>query len=367
MLGVRAFARPGSAARIRDEAEGLTMPRTSRLAAAAAACAIVALIVPWVARRGSPAAQTVSIAHAQAPPRPAAAPLRIDTVQPPAVTATAAIVIDGFTGSVLAEKSAYQPMAPASLTKIMTALVTLRRADPARKVTAQFSRDELDPDGTMMGLDPGEELTIEDLLYGLMLPSGNDAALVLSRIVGGDEANFVKLMNATALLYGLRGTQFANPHGLDAPDQRTTAYDIAQLSRYAMLDDRFRTIVGTDSWTVHSQWTYTVRNRNPLLRAYPGADGVKIGWTEQAGATIVASATRKNHRVIVALLDTEDRVGDSAALLDWAFAHHRWPGDPIAQAALSTERAALPPGPAPAAAGAGSTIQPRLREAPALP
>ena len=314
------------------------MPRIPRLAVAAAACAITTLAVPWVTRQELPAAQTVSVAHAQTPPRPAAAPMRIDTVSPPAVTATAAVVIDGLTGSVLAEKSASQPMAPASLTKIMTALVTLRRADPARKVTAQFSRSELDPDGTMMGLDPGEELTIEDLLYGLMLPSGNDAALVLSRIVGGDEASFVKLMNATALLYGLRGTQFVNPHGLDAPDQRTTAYDIAQLSRYAMLDDRFRTIVGADSWTVHSQWTYAVKNRNPLLHAYSGADGVKIGWTERAGATIVASATRKNHRVIVALLDTDDRVADSAALLDWAFAHHRWPGDPIAQAGLSTER-----------------------------
>jgi D-alanyl-D-alanine carboxypeptidase len=187
----------------------------------------------------------------------------------------------------------------------------------------------------MMGLDPGEVLTIEDLLYGLMLPSGTDAALVLARIAGGDDATFVKLMNATALMYGLRGTHFTNPHGLDSPGQQTTAHDIAQLARFAMRDERFRRIVAAESWTVHSQWTYAVRNRNPLLRTYPGADGVKIGWTEDAGATIVASAAHNNRRVIVALLNTDDRTGDSTALFDWAFAHHRWPGDPIAGVALT--------------------------------
>ena len=95
-----------------------------------------------------------------------------------------------------------------------------------------------------------------------------------------------------------------------------------------MRDERFRRIVAADSWTVKSQWTYVVRNKNAFLRAYPGADGVKIGWTDEAGATIVASATRNGHRCFGALLNTDDRVGESGALLDWAFANFRWPGDP---------------------------------------
>lgn len=279
------------------------------------------LLVGWGARADTP------IAVAQLP-QPYTGPWRVDGIVPPRVSARAAAVVDGASGAVLYDKDAHRPMAPASLTKIVTALVALRWGDPRQRVIVNVRRDELDPDSTLMGLDPGEELTIEDLLYGLMLPSGNDAALALARAVGGTEAAFVDLMNHTVRTYGLTGTRFVNPHGLDAPGQWTTAHDIAQLARHAMRDERFRRIVAAESWTVRSQWTYRVYNRNAFLRAYPGADGVKIGWTEEAGATIVASATRNGRRVFVALLDTRDRVGESATLLDWAFANFLWPGDP---------------------------------------
>jgi D-alanyl-D-alanine carboxypeptidase len=238
---------------------------------------------------------------------------------PPKVTAKAAAVIDGDTGALILNKNANQRMAPASVTKIFTALVTLQHADPKQRVIARFDPDELDPDGTAMGLLPGDEVTVEDLLYGLMLPSGNDAALVLARVVAGSEQEFVAMMNRAAALNGLNETTFVNPHGLDAPGHLTSAYDMAQVGRLAMRDHRFRTIARARSWTVVGKRTYELINRNPFLREYAGAEGIKVGWTEEAGATIVASATRNGRRVIVALMDTDDRVGDSTALMDWAF------------------------------------------------
>lgn len=261
-----------------------------------------------------------------APPRQSDAPRSIDYALPPPVSARSAVVIDGASGALLMDKRAHLPLPPASLTKIVTALVTLQRADPKRRVITTVRPWELDPDSTLMGLNFGDELTIEDLLYGLLLPSGNDAALALGRAVSGSDSGFVALMNQAAQSLNLRDTRFVNAHGLDDPGQRTSAYDIAQLTREAMRDDRFRQMVATKAWTVHSQRSYLIRNRNPFLGAYPGSDGVKIGWTEAAGNTIVASATRNGHQVIVALMDTNDRVRDSAALMDWAFTTFRWTG-----------------------------------------
>ena len=272
---------------------------------------------------------STAVAETQQPPT---APWPVSGTLPPHVSARAAVVIDADSGAVLMDKNAHQPLPPASLTKILTALVALQNVDLKHRVVARFSLDELDPDGTAMGLRPGDELTIEDLLYGLMLPSGNDAALVLARAVAGNESAFVGMMNRAAGVNGLRATHFVNTHGLDAPGHLTSAYDIAQVARLAMRDPRFARIVGAGSWTVRGERTYTVYNRNPLLRSYRGADGVKTGWTEDAGSTIVASATRNGHRLLVALLDTDDRVGESAALLDWAFTGFRWPDDAIVSA-----------------------------------
>src|SRR5262249_43722037 len=157
----------------------------------------------------------------------AAGPQPVGGQLPPSVTAHGAAVIDGDTGALLFNKNAGQQMAPASLTKIMTAVIALQRLDLRRRVIVTLRPGELDPDSTVMGLDFGEELSVEDLLYGLMLPSGNDAAVMLARTVSGTDARFVDLMNETARTYGLRGTHFANPHGLDDPANLTTANDIA--------------------------------------------------------------------------------------------------------------------------------------------
>ncbi len=290
---------------------------------AALALAAVAVIV---AGAGSSPRQ----ADAQAPAvtLPSLGPVPISAMLPPRISGRAAVVLDGDTGAVLMGKNAQQPLAVASLTKILTALVALQTVDMRQRVIARFSPDELDPDSTIMGLKPGDEVTIEDLLYGLMLPSGNDAALVLARAVAGSDTEFVAMMNRAAAANGLQTTLFVNAHGLDQPGHHSSAHDIAQIARLAMRDPRFQQIVRTPSWTIRGDRTYTVANRNPFLTAYPGADGVKIGWTDDAGQTIVASATRDGHRVIVAVMDTLNRVADSAALMDWAFANFRWPAAP---------------------------------------
>lgn len=280
---------------------------------------LVSLLVVTASAIIAPALGDQPRAVAQQPAAANRGPSTLREGLPPKVTAKAAAVIDGDTGALILNKNANQRMAPASVTKILTALVTLQHADPKQRVIARFDPDELDPDGTTMGLLPGDEVTVEDLLYGLMLPSGNDAALVLARVVAGSEQEFVAMMNRAAALNGLTATTFVNPHGLDAPGHMTSAYDMAQIGRLAMRDTRFRTIVRARSWTVVGRRTYELTNRNPFLREYAGAEGIKVGWTEEAGSTIVASATRNGRRLIVALMNTEDRVGDSAALMDWAF------------------------------------------------
>lgn len=264
---------------------------------------------------------------------PVSAQVRLDPVGPqplataplpPTVTAKAAAVIDATTGAPVFEKNARAKLPPASITKIATAWLVLQRLDLKEVVTVQLTPGELDPDSQVVGLVNGEQATVEDLLYGMILHSGNDAALVLARQVGGTEPAFTDALNRSLRQAGVMDSNFVNSHGLDAPGHFTTAFDIAQIARLAMADPRFNKIVATDLWEAHGAETYRILNRNPFLKSYPGADGVKIGWTEGAGQTIVASATHNGRRLIVALLDTNDRVADSSALLDWAFSSFVW-------------------------------------------
>jgi D-alanyl-D-alanine carboxypeptidase (penicillin-binding protein 5/6) len=249
-----------------------------------------------------------------------------DGTLPPAIHTAAAVVLDAGSGAMLYGAAARQRREPASITKIMTAMVALEHGDLDAPVTVDIDGNAFaeETDSSVMGLEPGETLTLRDLLYGLMLPSGNDAAIAIARAVAGSEQAFVDLMNQTAARLGLADTHFTNPHGLHDPNHYTSAYDMAKLARWAMNDPRFRQIVETPEWTIHGSRTYTVVNGNPLLGHYPGADGVKVGWHEESGPTIVGSATRDGHRVIVVLLDTQQELPDTSALLDWAFTHYAW-------------------------------------------
>ncbi|MFN8559577.1 MAG: hypothetical protein U0531_20305 [Dehalococcoidia bacterium] len=158
-----------------------------------------------------------------------------------------------------------------------------------------------------------------------MLPSGNDAAIAIARHISGDEQSFVDLMNARWRSSAWSTPTSPTPHGLHHRDHYTSAYDIAQLSAWAMRDDRLRAIVQAPQWTVRGSRTYTVINLNGLLWYYPGSDGVKTGWHEQAGRTMVGSATRDGRRLVAVLLNDDRQLPDTASLLAWAFAHFRWP------------------------------------------
>ncbi len=254
------------------------------------------------------------------------APVRTGSAPPPNVNALSIAVIDETSGALLYGRAPYRELAPASLTKIFTALVALKYGQLSQRITVQFDPNQL-TDSTLMGIHPGETYTLEDLLYGLMLPSGNDAALAIANGVGGSVAHFAALMNAQATDLGLQDSHFVNPHGLDAPGHYTSAYDLAMAARYGMTHyPEFRQLVSARTWTVHGTRTFPVDNLNRFLWSYPGADGVKVGYTDAAGHTIVASASRNGHRVYVVLMNCGDIVSDAVPLFNWVFANFSWPG-----------------------------------------
>jgi len=254
------------------------------------------------------------------------APTRKPGTPDPAPTSNHVVVVDGDSGAILFQRHGYDPVAPASLTKIMTAILGIEHGTLSDHVKTDVDASSLS-DSTVMGLEPWFDVTLEDLLYGLMLPSGNDAALAIARYVAGSDEAFVQLMNQKAAWLGLRSTHFVNPHGLDAPDHYSSPYDMVVMARYAMQYPEFRKLAAARSYDIsESNISYTIYNLNPILNSYPGADGVKIGYTDNAGRSIVATAVRNGHRVYVAFMRSEDGlVPETTALLDWAFSSFTWP------------------------------------------
>ncbi|MGQ9458093.1 MAG: D-alanyl-D-alanine carboxypeptidase family protein [Anaerolineae bacterium] len=238
---------------------------------------------------------------------------------PPTLLAEAALLGDETTGQVLWEKNAHEPRAVASTTKIMTALIILERAHLDEEVVVSTAAAYTG--GNKVGLAPGERLSVRDLLYGLLLNSGNDAATALAEHVAGTTAAFADLMNAKAQALGMAHTHFVNPHGLDAEGHYSSAYDLWLLAREAMKNSTFREIVATLSWTSGARM---YGNLNLLLTTYPGADGIKTGTSDWAGECLVASAMRRGHRLIAVVLHSPDRYRDATTLLDWGFAAYDW-------------------------------------------
>lgn len=251
-------------------------------------------------------------------------PFKTGLEPPPKIGAREYVIVDGDSGAILLENAAHRRVAPASTTKIVTAMVALERKDWREVVTASYDESEL-IDSTLMGLRPGDRITLEDLLYGLMLPSGNDAALAIATYVGGSRNRFVDLMNAKAADLGLANSHFTNPHGLDHREHYSSAFDMVQFARAGMKDPRFQALSAARKWSIRaSSRTYEVHNLNRVLGQVPGADGVKIGFTDDAGRTIVASATRNGKRVYVGAFHSTDLVGDTRPLLEWAFKNWSW-------------------------------------------
>ena len=241
--------------------------------------------------------------------------------QPPEVQSKALVVMDADSGEIVYGVNAHDRRAMASTTKIMTALVTLENAKLDEVVTA--GPDVL-VEPSVMGLDPGDKLTVEQLLYGLLLPSGNDAAIALADYVGGSVEGFVAMMNEKAETMGLKDTHFVTPNGLDAKGHFSSAYDLAILARTALQDPVFARIVRTQEYSVEWPVPWHLHNTNQLLGTYQGADGVKTGYTDNAGRCLVFSATRQGHRAISVVLDSTDMWGESRSLLDYFFANYTW-------------------------------------------
>ena len=239
--------------------------------------------------------------------------------EPPAISAGAAAVMHVETGTMVFEKNADTPMLIASTTKIMTALVVLEHCGLAEPV--EILPDYTAVEGSSMYLHPGETYTVEELLYGMMLASGNDAATALACHTAGSIEAFAQLMNDKAAELGLENTAFRNPHGLDADGHHSTARDLAVLACYAMQNEQFRTIVSTNSITIGTQ-TYT--NHNRLLRTYPGALGVKTGYTEAAGRILVSCAQRDNTQFVCVTISDPNDWDDHTRLLDWAFDEYEY-------------------------------------------
>ncbi len=226
--------------------------------------------------------------------------------------------MDAADGRVLLDRGGDAHRSPASLTKVMTLLLALERGDPAASVTVgdevlnlRFS--------TLMGLQPGEQLSLRDLCYGLMYPSGNDTAMAIAAHVAGNVDAFVALMNQRARQLGMWNTSYANPHGLDSRngDHYTTARDLAVLTRFALQRPGFREIVSGRRWTAKGlRAGHPLVNGNTFLGSYAGADGVKVGYTRRAGHTIIASATRNGRQLIAVALGSPHRDLDAMRLLD---------------------------------------------------
>jgi D-alanyl-D-alanine carboxypeptidase len=228
-------------------------------------------------------------------------------------------------GRELWSRAADQERAMASTTKIMTALLALEHAEPSDVVTVTMSAAAVGGSGVY--LRAGEELTVEELLYAMMLESDNSAAHALAAHVAGSVDAFVAMMNERASELGLTKTSFRNPHGLDAEGHHSSAADLARLTRFAMLDEDFRRVVGTPEATISGpNGARTLVNSNLLLQSVDGANGVKTGWTTPAGYCLVATAQRGEVELVSVVLGSSSemrRFEEAQSLLEWGFAHYR--------------------------------------------
>jgi serine-type D-Ala-D-Ala carboxypeptidase (penicillin-binding protein 5/6) len=242
----------------------------------------------------------------------------------PTLSAQGVIATDLNSGIALYEKNADAQLLPASTTKIVTALVALDTYSLDQILTVGKGASVI---GQKMGLYQGEEMRFEDLLYGLLVYSANDAAETLAQNYPGGYDSFIEAMNQKAKNLAMTNSHFDNPVGLDADGQRSTAKDLIRASEVAMRNPEFAKIVGTKNIIVKdtsNKFTYNLKNVNELLGAVPGVLGVKTGWTENARENLVTYIERDNHKIIIALLGSQDRFGETKELIDWIFSNYKW-------------------------------------------
>lgn len=241
---------------------------------------------------------------------------------PPETKAVSAALIDGNTGRMLADKEGELKIYPASTTKILTCILALEEGHDKLEQNAVISKRAMDQDGTNVGIRPDMPLSLHQLLYGMMLISGNDAAVSVAETVGGSYDRFIEMMNEKAASIGVSHSHFANPNGLTHPDHYTTAEDMVTIAAYAMKNPEFRDIVKRTTYpmTFRNGIYRNVENRNEFLTShYEGANGIKTGMTDAAGECLVASAERNGKLLIVAFYNDTNRWSDTKAWLDYGF------------------------------------------------
>ncbi len=250
-------------------------------------------------------------------------PVLMDSSSFPVLSAQGVYAYDLDSGVVFYEKNAQSPFFPASTTKIVTALVALDYYDLDQIVNTGVFKAT----GSQMGLSWNENISARDLVYGLLVHSANDAAEVLANSYPGGKSAFVAAMNSKARELHAYATNFENPSGLDDSGQEITPKDLARIASQAMLERDFANIVGTKEYVAKNEdgtILHHMTNRNELLGEVPGVLGVKTGWTPEARENLVTYANRDGRRVMIALMGSQDRFGESQELLEWIFTNFEW-------------------------------------------
>ena len=233
------------------------------------------------------------------------------------ISAQSALLMDCATGRILYSKQPDKKSLIASTTKIMTALIVCEQCNVLDRV--QIPKEAVGIEGSSIYLQPDEILTVQELLYGLMLHSGNDAATALAIYCAGTVEGFVQMMNDKARVLGLQNTHFENPHGLDNENHYSTAADLGKLAAYAMKNPVFSKVVSTKNVRIGNRY---LKNHNKLLWSVEGADGIKTGYTKRAGRILVSSASRDGRRLVAVTISDPDDWRDHAELLEMGFANY---------------------------------------------
>ena len=249
---------------------------------------------------------------------------KLSATQVPPIAAGAFLVIDRESGEVLAEKDADVPLPPASTTKIMTAVIALEHMDQDSVIQVPM---DLTSEGSVMKLLPGEEIRVGDLITGMLIHSSNDAAEVLAHSYPGGEKEFVATMNEKAHMLGMIHTHYENASGLFELGHVMTVRDLLILARYAMKNSTFASIVSMKEATISStdgKTTHHVETTNQLLGEVEGVEGIKTGYTEEAGECLVTQVTRDGHTILTAILKSPDRFTETKTLISWVYGGYIW-------------------------------------------
>lgn len=250
-------------------------------------------------------------------------PVKTSSVPPPLLSAGSVLVLDPVSGVILYQKNPNERFSPASTTKIMTALVALEEFNVDEILTVKT----VEKTGRIMGLKEGERLTFENLLYGLLVHSANDAAVTLAENYPGERESFISAMNRMAKKLNMNNTHFVNETGFEQDGHYISSIDLARLAVFALENPVFLKTVETKKitvWDVTKTEAHFLENVNKLLGEIPGLYGVKTGWTENAGECLVAATEREGRKIITVVLKSEDRFGETEKLVNWAFLNHQW-------------------------------------------